>query len=481
MKNKIFSIFVLIVLIFLSIIIIDKNINSINFSSIAYGNKIMMDGIDSNQGFTWLKDLEFENVNWLFDNMIAVIYNNYGLIGIYLFYIILTSFIAFIIYYILVRQGNSQALSVIISILTIIIAKNIFNNGILSITLLLCILDFFFIEKLLETGKKKYIAFMIIVTILLTNINATAYPILYLLLLPFMLESQICKFRFINTDDKVIIKKNDNSFLLFIATILIFICGAINPLSWSPYLNLFKALKIFNNNIFYNLGLMKSINIYASLYVIIPLLIIILSKTKIRFVDLTFFILLPVLIFYNFEFLYLYIFILVIPMTRIITEFMKTYKYKSNNFIRNILLSTVVLSIFILSIFTIKDNNNKEYIDNSKNPVLATDYIVQNYNAEDIKIFNSPEMGSYMEFMGVPVLIDDRKEMYFNRFNNVEVFYDWYDVYTGKMNFDEMLYKYDIEYALLKNDDIINNYIADYENYEKIFEDDDFSLYKRDK
>ena len=103
MKNRKINVIVLFLLILISIIIIDKNLNSINLSSIAIGNKILKNGIFVNEDFTWVKGIKYENVNWLFNISISLIYNKIGFLGIYSFYILLTSFIGLTIYVILTQ------------------------------------------------------------------------------------------------------------------------------------------------------------------------------------------------------------------------------------------------------------------------------------------------------------------------------------------------------------------------------------------
>ena len=95
MKNKLFNVLVIILLIFSSIIIVDKNINSINYSLITIGNKIIDEGIFTTEDFAWVQNLEYENINWFLDIIIAKIYNIYNFYGIYVFYIILNIIIGY--------------------------------------------------------------------------------------------------------------------------------------------------------------------------------------------------------------------------------------------------------------------------------------------------------------------------------------------------------------------------------------------------
>lgn len=478
MKNRKINVIVLFLLILISIIIIDKNLNSINLSSIAIGNKILKNGIFVNEDFTWVKGIKYENVNWLFNISISLIYNKIGFLGIYSFYILLTSFIGLTIYVILTKQNNSKFLSIIITIFTIILAKNIFNNGIYSITLLIFILHIFFIDRLFKTGKYKYMLYIFLLTILLTNINANVYPILFLMYLPYIIESVIIKNNIFKNDEKIIIDENNNIYLLLLSMFSVFIGGSINPLSWSPYLNLFREYKMINNLKLFNLELLNNLNIFFMMIIIVPVLIISLTNTKIRVIELNFIIIISLLVFYNLD-LYYFIFCLILVLAKIITRFLENYNYSISDFIKVLTCFFGVLIILGYAIITINNNKDKDYINKKENPVLAVNYIKDNIDTKQMHIYNNYKIGDYMEYMNVPTLLDSRKEIFFYQNNYTNIFYDLFCAGDGKENFDEIFYNYNINYALLKKDEIIKKYINDYNNWELVYEDDSFSLYRK--
>ena len=47
------------------------------------------------------------------------------------------------------------------------------------------------------------------------------------------------------------------------------------------------------------------------------------------------------------------------------------------------------------------------------------------------------------------------------------------------MHYDDLFDKYDIDYAIVYNTERINTYLNKDENYNKLYEDDYFSIYER--
>ena len=66
----------------------------------------------------------------------------------------------------------------------------------------------------------------------------------------------------------------------------------------------------------------------------------------------------------------------------------------------------------------------------------------------------------------------------FKEFSNSDIFNDFIEI-TENYNYDEIFKKYDIEYLILKNRETLNNIIKNDTNYNNIYQDDYFSIYKR--
>ena len=95
-------------------------------------------------------------------------------------------------------------------------------------------------------------------------------------------------------------------------------------------------------------------------------------------------------------------------------------------------------------------------------------------------IFNHFNFGSYLEFKGIPVFIDSRSGIYYEEFNNTSILKKYFDsAICENVSYKEIFEKYNITHALLYKYEIINTYISDDEDYNKIFEDKYFVLYEK--
>ena len=288
----------------------------------------------------------------------------------------------------------------------------------------------------MKTRKKRYIIYICLFTILITNINAKIYPIIFLLFLPYIIKFLYNKIKLFKNNEKILIKDID-IYTILITIFLVFVFGAVNPLSWSPYMYFFRSKNFYNFDIIYRLGLLNSFSICIATFFII-LIVVIFCKEKLQSIN-----------------------------------------FKFNNYIKGSTIIAISVIIISIGIMAAKNKYAKEFVNTEENPIYAADYIIENLDLKSLKIYNDYDIGDYLEFRKIPVLLDSRIELYSNRFNNTAIFYDWYNVHTGNVNFDEMFYDYGINYSLLKKYDLVCNYIIDNDNWKLIYEDKNFVIYER--
>lgn len=121
----------------------------------------------------------------------------------------------------------------------------------------------------------------------------------------------------------------------------------------------------------------------------------------------------------------------------------------------------------------------EDYVNSEKYPVQAVNFIKENLDYKNLKIYNSFNYGSYLELKEIPAFLDSRSEIFCKEFNDTEILQDWLDTSRGYKNYNETFEKYNIDYAIVENKEIINTYISKDDKYEKNYEDDVFSLYSK--
>ena len=111
-------------------------------------------------------------------------------------------------------------------------------------------------------------------------------------------------------------------------------------------------------------------------------------------------------------------------------------------------------------------------------PENAVTFLLNNYDINEIKIFNHFNNGGYLELFKIPVFVDSRAEMYAEEFNDTTVLSDWYQAVGGIIHYDEVFEKYGITHVLLYNTELIKTYIDKDQDWKQVYQDDMFSIYE---
>ena len=145
----------------------------------------------------------------------------------------------------------------------------------------------------------------------------------------------------------------------------------------------------------------------------------------------------------------------------------------------------VKIIIFILYIGKI----NNEFVNSSSYPVKAADYILEELDINNMRLFNEYNYGSYLLYRGIPVFIDSRADLYAPEFNakkNADGKYDGRDIFSDYINtsnitkyYEETFEKYKITHVILKTNTKLNMLISRDENYKELYKDNSFVIYER--
>lgn len=141
----------------------------------------------------------------------------------------------------------------------------------------------------------------------------------------------------------------------------------------------------------------------------------------------------------------------------------------------------------IITIQNFKPKIHEEYYTNENYPIYATEWIKENLDLENIKLFNEYNYGSYLLFHGVPVMIDSRADLYSPEFNSKnDIFMDVQNIGTGTDDYKETFSNYGITHVLTYSDSNVASKMKKNSNYKKIYpdplskiDDDRFVIYER--
>ena len=486
-KNKKVYIILALFIILITALSVKKVMQNDIFFTIATGREILANGYDNMDHLTWHEGLTFYKLRWAFDIIMTLLYNTTGFTGIYILVMIIAVITMLSLFYILIKQKNNVVLAFIATVCSSLIMAGIgtFTARAQIISYLLLLLEVFFIERLLTTNKKRYYIYLFLISVFIVNFHASVWPVTIILVMPFLAEAILNKIIKKKKDIKLVIE--DLKIKPLVITLILLLIGSfLSPIGTYTHIYMFKVMGSISSEFILELqptNLLTSVGMCSMLvvYVIIALA----TKAKIKVRDLLLFFglfIMGILAVRNQSFFFI---IGMIPLARLVNNFFETYDNEKllekliSKLNKNSILALLGIFILIFMLPNIVQRTKEEYVDKTAYPVDATEYILNNLDYQNMRIYDHFNFGSYLEFKGIKTFIDSRCEVYCREFNNVDILEDWYNVVNGEMHYDDLFDKYDIDYAIVYNTERINTYLNKDENYNKLYEDDYFSIYER--
>ena len=296
---------------------------------------------------------------------------------------------------------------------------------------------------------------------------------------------------------KVILKKNNAVLWLVLIMIICIFTGLLTPLKDTPYTYLVKTMQgntTANINEHLPLKLYENKPIMAVLTLYLIMLIFI--DTKIKLSDVFMLAGLVFLVFMSRRQTSLLIliggFIFAKLLTNIVEKIDKEGCDKFIKFMTSIIGRVCTLGfIILLSLAIYKPIKDDSYINEKSYPIAATEWMLENLDVQNIKLFNEYNYGSYLLFKGIPVFIDSRADLYTPEFNgekNEKGKYEGRDIFTDYVNisaistyFENKFDHYGITHVIIKNNTKLNMFLSRDSDYEKLYSDENFVIYKRNK
>ena len=182
-----------------------------------------------------------------------------------------------------------------------------------------------------------------------------------------------------------------------------------------------------------------------------------------------------------------------IAFTRMLKQFVeKSFNCNVDEFIKkylNFFTAFILISVMLSwSLHLYSKVENTKYVNESIYPVQASEWILENLDLKNIRLYNEYNYGSYLLYKGIPVFIDSRADLYAPEFNTSsgkvadgnDIFMDFINSSNLSVYYGDIFEKYDITHVMVyKNSKIamlIRN--ADSEKYNEIYSDDHFVIYE---
>ena len=545
-KNKKikFNILAICLIILLAFAISPVTMQNDTYYTIKIGEEIIQNGIDMQDHFSWHENLPYTYPHWLYDVMIYLIYSFSGFAGIYISTVVLSSILGVLVYYINNKLSKNNFISLIVTLLVLYLLKDFIAARAQLVTFILFTLTIFFIEMFINTKKKRYLIPLIIIPILIANLHVAVWPFYFILFLPYIAEWIACfmielniivrikilivklKEQLTNKAEKITMlnKKEENllrelnedkinlqerrekpyrikidknksiKWIIIIFIITIF-TGLLTPLGDVPYTYLAKTMQgNTTENISEHLPLVLINNKNIMIVITMFLAILIFTDTKIKLRDLFMLIGLVLLSFMSRRQTSMLIlignFIFVKLVVQMVNKYdNKTYK-KIQKFMTGILGQAIsVILILCISLLMLKPKMNDKFVDENSYPVKACDFILENLDVNNIKLYNEYNYGSYLIYRGIPVFIDSRADLYSPEFNgtkNEEKKYEGRDIFSDFLNisnigtfYESKFREYGITHVMMGKNTKLNLLISREDNYKLLYQDNNFVIYER--
>ncbi len=536
-KTK-FNVIAIICIIIFCFAITPITLQNDTFYTIKIGEHILNSGeIDMQDPFS-IHDIPYTYPHWLYDVGMYLIYQAGGMVGIYLSTVLLACILGVTVYLTNKKIVKNELVSFLLTLGVMYILTGFIAARAQLVTFILFALTVYFIERFLETKKKRYAVGLVIIPIIIANVHLAVWPFYFVIFLPYIAEYIIAllsdshliykiqrkyydiKIKQLKSKEakqkivqekinliedkfeqdlqkqkqrrehpyKIKMERIDVTKWLIIIVLICLLTGLLTPLGDTPYTYLVKTMQ--GNTT-------KSINEHLPMVLIqtqgaltilaIVLSILVFTDTKIRLKD--FFMLggLIVLALMSRRQLSMLTLIGVYSINRLVCELFHKYDPKGTaKFIKTITSGfgaiITILLVILVSVVEYKPKAGADYIDESTYPVEAVQWLKENLNIEEIRLYNEYNYGSYILYQDIPVFIDSRADLYtpeFNKEDDKDIFTDYIQTSSAGRYYEDTFDKYEITHLLIPSNTKINLFIRKDANYEQLYKDDHFVIYER--
>jgi len=521
--------------------IIPKELQNDTFYTIKLGELILENGIDMKEHFAWHEGLPYTYPHWLYDIGMYLVFQLGGFYGLYVSSIVLGVILGIVIYLTNTKITKNSVIPFFTTILILYIGKDFITARAQLITFILFVLTIYCIERFLETKKKRFVGGLLLIPIVIANIHAAVFPFYFILYLPYIAEYIIAKILkkgdlltklFLKMDEielkglekketlnekqlkklellkirieknkirlaekeaikkepyKVVIIENKNTAFLIVIMILAAFTGLLTPIGDTPYTYLINTMQgTTTQNISEHLPIVLYSSKYIFGYIIIAIFLVTFTKVKIKLSDLFLLGGLMLLTIMSRRQSSMLLFVGILIINKIICELIEIYdrdgvkeilKYFTS-IIGRIICYSIFVVFMVLILYKIK---NVEVVSKKSYPVEATEYIKENLNIEEIKLFNEYNFGSYILYKDVPVFIDSRADVYDPAFNDWEddIFRDFINITSLNVEYEEKFEHYQITHILIYKNSTLSKILKLDKNYSELYSDDNFIIYER--
>ena len=293
---------------------------------------------------------------------------------------------------------------------------------------------------------------------------------------------------------KIKVTKNTAVRWLVLVMIICAFTGLLTPLGDTPYTYLVKTMQ---GNTTANISEHLPLTLYndkeTMAILVLFLMMLIFTDAKIKLRDLFMLAGLVFLSFMSRRQVSMLILVAGFIFSKLLTYLVEKYDAEGcerfTHFMTTIIgkICTIVF-IVLFAIAIYKPKLDDPYINSTSYPVAAADWILENLDVENIRLYNEYNYGSYLLYRGIPVFIDSRADLYAPEFNGSvnegekrDIFSDYINTSSIGTYYENIMEKYDITHLIMVKKAKLNMFVSRNEDYTELYSDNNFVIYERNK
>lgn len=471
--------FLLFVIPFIFICVSNKTPDNDIWFLLNNGRYVFNHGIPYYDPFTIHEGLKYIMQQWLTSSIFWGLFNSFGYRSLLVFIYIMSFIFMFIFYKLCYVVSEKKKISIIVTsiVFCLIYEYVVIRPQIISYVILM--LEILLVELYIKKKNTKYLYPLPVLSIVLINVHAAMWYFQFVFLLPFILNGiNYDKIKFIK---KIKIDKYKLKPILIVALIM-FVVGFINPYGYEAITYIFKSYGLSRlNEIVGEMNPMswdsyngKVIFIYIILFMILNY---VRKDLKLDIRHFLFICGMTLLGFMHNKCYPLFVLVVTYALMYNVRKLDICFDFLDNKFIKSLKRGlSFGLGIALIATFgyTIYYSYNMYYFSEKYKMENTINYIIDNYNKDDVILYVGFNTGGYAEYRGLKPYIDPRAELFFKKFNGKEdIFVEAFSIESDiNFDFDKFVKKYDFTHIIVYNFSYFKMYLDDCEDYELVFTDE---------
>ena len=484
------------------------------------GRYVLANGIPHTEFATIHEGLHYVMEQWLTAVIFWKIYSGYGADALIDFCWLTGAALMWLYYKLCLYVSGNQKISAILAMIVsfIVIPLYVVTRPQIFSTLILLV-EVFLLEKFFRERKIWALAVLPVLSVILVNLHAAMWPMMIIVLLPFLAESLILEFQRISAP----------VLPLVLTALGIFLAGFLNPYGWEAMIFIFTS---YDPSIHKNISEMQAPSADAPLGILFfafaVLLIVAYSRKNLpwRYFFLTFG--LMILGSQAYRAMLLFLILGAFPLAFALKErrlsdevfliphklflplfivsvlelwkvspgtvklplaiflggavffllcFIFFYRREGKLFSEEIpiLRRKPLIALVVLQMVTFSLAMNPHFSDKNYEVYKpALDFLLERERAEDIILWTGFNSGGYAEFRGVRCYMDARPEIFAKSNNRKEdIVAEYFALREGRLYYTEFFARYNFTHVFVTEEDfLVYSMLSRDENYRQIFEYD---------